>query len=67
MRRYKGEWWADVVYEVLTEGSGEPAAWERSISEKGASESHIRALAQEWLAANKPTFEQWVASARAAS
>ncbi|CAO3408621.1 Glycine betaine/L-proline transport substrate-binding protein ProX (TC 3.A.1.12.1) [Azospirillum largimobile] len=62
---------ANPAVKALVENIGFPlqtwAAWERSISEKGASDSHIRALAQEWLAANKSTFEQWVASAKAAS
>ncbi|PWC61349.1 glycine/betaine ABC transporter [Azospirillum sp. TSH7] len=62
---------ANPAVKALVESIGFPlqtwAGWERSISEKGASESHIRALAQEWLSANKPTFEQWVASAKAAS
>src|SRR5436309_2880966 len=30
VRRYKGQWWADVAYQVLSEGQqGEPSSWER--------------------------------------
>lgn len=62
---------ANPSVKALIESIGFPlqtwAGWERAISEKGASESHIRTLAQDWLSANKPTFEQWIASARAAS
>ena len=30
VRRYKGQWWADVAYRVLVEGhSGEPSHWEQ--------------------------------------
>jgi hypothetical protein len=30
VRRYKGQWWADVCYHVLGEaGPGEPSSWER--------------------------------------
>jgi hypothetical protein len=29
VRRYKGQWWADVEYQVLTEGqTGQPSNWE---------------------------------------
>ncbi len=42
------------------------AGWERSISEQGGSDSRIKAMAREWLAANKATLGQWVSAARAA-
>lgn len=39
--------------------------WEQSISQDGGSDANIRRLSQEWLEANRPTFEAWVEAAKA--
>lgn len=28
VRRFKGDWWADVTYQLLVESPGEPSVWE---------------------------------------
>ncbi|WP_426111990.1 glycine betaine/L-proline ABC transporter substrate-binding protein ProX [Pseudomonas sp. DSP3-2-2] len=38
--------------------------WEQTLSQKGASERTIKALADEWISNNKSTFDAWVAQAR---
>jgi hypothetical protein len=36
VRRYKGQWWADVAYRVLTEGQpGQPSTWEPHLETLG--------------------------------
>jgi len=37
--------------------------WEYAISKNGGSSTQITKLADDWLAGNKPQFEQWVATA----
>ena len=37
--------------------------WEYAISKNGGSTTQITKLADDWLAGNKPQFEQWVAAA----
>jgi glycine betaine/proline transport system substrate-binding protein len=37
--------------------------WEYAISKNGGSSAHITKLADDWIASNKPQFEQWVAMA----
>jgi glycine betaine/proline transport system substrate-binding protein len=37
--------------------------WEYAISKNGGSSTQIAKLADDWLASNKPQFEQWVATA----
>ena len=39
------------------------SGWEYAISKNGGSSPLINKLADEWLAANKPQFDQWVAVA----
>lgn len=42
------------------------SSWEQALSEKGGSERVIRTLADDWISANKATFDGWVAKAQAA-
>jgi glycine betaine/proline transport system substrate-binding protein len=39
------------------------SGWELAISKGGGSQAQITKLADEWVAANKPQFDQWVATA----
>ncbi|NWA04538.1 glycine betaine/L-proline ABC transporter substrate-binding protein ProX [Pseudomonas gingeri] len=41
------------------------SSWEQTLSEKRASETTIRKLADEWIAQNKAVFDGWVAKAKA--
>lgn len=42
------------------------SAWEFNINKGGGSPANITKMTDEWLAANKPQFDGWVAGARAA-
>lgn len=43
------------------------SAWEYAINKSGGSTTLMTKLSDEWLASNKPTFDQWVASAKTAA
>jgi hypothetical protein len=35
VRRFKGDWWADVAYQLLVESEGSPSAWEARLDTIG--------------------------------
>ncbi|MDB5851704.1 MAG: glycine/betaine transporter [Rhodoferax sp.] len=41
------------------------SAWEFNINKNGGSSALMTKMADEWLAANKPTYDQWVTTAKA--
>jgi glycine betaine/proline transport system substrate-binding protein len=43
------------------------SAWEYAINKSGGSTALMTKLSDEWLGSNKPTFDQWVASAKTAA